>query len=351
VSIKRKIETMVTFCILLISMPCFVHAYGAEKQAAETGSSGPISVRNQMPLYLIYLQMAPEKASVTRKSKLAISGDYLVSNITASAFTPATSLYDVQIDCEVSRIAIDLRYGVCDNFEIGLEIPYISLSRGYLDKFVEGIEDGIGARTPRSRERQGSYNLNYTLTYNNKKLVNLKHSTEGLGDIVLGAKYQLLKNDGIFMPNLSLRSAVKFPTADKNDLLGSGEFDYGLGLLLDKVFFDRLYVYMGANMVFIEKPGFLSEIDIDGEYFSGMLATEYFFTERFSAVAQISGNSTPYAYTGTNVMDNDAYELGLGINYTWKEKENVSFYFAVVENLESASSPDVSFETGLNWGF
>ena len=348
---KRKTATIAIFCMFLISTPCFVHAYSIEKQDAETRGSGPISVRNQMPLYLIYLQMAPEKASVAQKSKLVISGDYLVSNITASAFTPATSLYDVQIDCEVSRIAIDLRYGLYENFEIGMEIPFIGLSSGYLDNFVEGIEDGIGATTPRSRERQGSYEFNYVLTYNNKKLIELKHSTEGLGDIVLGAKYQLLKDDGGFMPNLSLRSAVKFPTADKDDLLGSGEFDYGLGILLDKGFFDRLYLYMGANMIFIEKPGFLSEMDIDGEYFSGMLATEYFFTERFSAVAQISGNSTPYTYTGTNVMDNDAYELGLGVNYTWKEKENVSFYFAVVENLESGSSPDVSFETGLNWGF
>lgn len=348
---ERKITTIAISLIFFILSAGFVYAYNIEKEEPALNGTGPISVRNQMPLYLFYLQMAPEKASVTQKSKLTMDADYLVSNVTASAFTPATSLYDVQIDCEVSRITLDFRYGIYDNLEIGLEVPYISLSSGYLDNFVEGIEDGIEARTPRSRERQGSYEFDYTLTYNSKKLIDMKHSTEGLGDIVLGAKYQILKEDGLFLPNLALRSAIKFPTADKDDLLGSGEFDYGLGFLLDKGIFDRFHMYMGANVIFIDKPSFLSELGIDKEYFSGMLAMEYFFTDRLSMVAQVSGNSTPYPYTGTNVLDNDAYELGLGVNYTWKEKENISCYFAIIENIVSASSPDVSFETGLNWGF
>ncbi|MBU1888007.1 MAG: DUF3187 family protein, partial [Candidatus Omnitrophica bacterium] len=285
------------------------------------------------------------------KDKLAVDADYLVSNITVSAFTPASSLYQVDIDLEVSRITIDLRYGLCENLEIGLEIPYISLSSGYLDETVEGFEDGIGARTPRSRERQGSYEFDYTLTYNNKKLIEKKHSTDGLGDVSLNAKYQFLKEGDRFLPNLSLRSAVKFPTADKDELLGSGEFDYGIGLLLDKGFFERLYFYLGANIIFIDKPGFLSDLGIKKEYYSGAAAIEYFFTGRLSIVTQVSGNSTPYPFSDTNPLDNDAYDFGLGVNYTWKERQEVSCYFAVIENIKAASSPDVSLETGLSWNF
>ena len=312
--------------------------------------AGPISIRNQMPLYLIYLQFVPDKAEPVERNKVTINADYTVSNITVSAFTPATSLYDVQIDAEVSRATIDFRYGLYDNCEIGLEVPYISLSGGYLDNFVESIEDGIGARTPRSRERQGSYEFAYSFKYNNNFLIDKQHSMQGLGDIVLHAKYQLLKEERL-LPDFSVRSAVKFPTGEKKDLLGSGELDYGIGILMDKGFFDRLFIYAGANVVWIEKPSFFSVLGVQEQIYSGMLAMEYFLSRRFSFVAQVSGNTTPYPVSDTNPLDNNAYEFGLGVNYSWREKDNVSWHFAFTENIKAASSPDVSLHTGLSWKF
>jgi len=312
---------------------------------------GPIDIRNQMPLYLFYLQMVPDKAEPVERNKFIINADYTVSNITVSAFTPASSLYDVQIDLEVSRVTLDFRYGLYDNLEIGLEVPYISLSSGYLDNLIEGVEDGIGARTPRSRERQGSYEFDYTLRYNYNYLIEKKRSTHGLGDVVLNAKYHLLKEKGWFSPNISLRSAIKFPTAEKDDLLGSGKWDYGVGLLIDKGFFDRFFIYTGANVVMIEKPDFLSILGIKDYIYSGMLAMEFLFTKRFSFVLQASGNSTPYPYSNTNPLDNDAYELVVGFNYRWKEKTDAVWNFSIAENISAASSPDVSLHTGLNWKF
>jgi len=314
---------------------------------------GPVAVRNQMPLYLFYLQMVPDKASVVERNRFVIDADYTVSNITVSAFTPTSSLYDIQIDLEVQRITLDFRYGIYDNLEIGLEVPYIGLCSGYLDNAIEGFEDGIGARTPRSRERQGSYEFDYSFRYDGKYLIQQKTSTQGLGDIVLTAKYQLLKESEWhwLFPNISVRSAIKFPTADEVDLIGSGEFDYGFGILIDKGFFDRFFVYMGASVMRIEKPDIFSVLGIDQEFYSYMLALEYFFTERLSVVTQVTGNNTPYSYSQTNPLDNDAHDWTLGCNYRWKEKTNVAWNFAIVENISAASSPDVSFNTSLNWGF
>lgn len=312
--------------------------------------AGPISIRNQMPLYLFYLQLPPDKAEPAERNKVEINLDYTVSNITVNTFTPATSLYDIQIDAEVSRATVDLRYGLYDDLELGLEVPYISLSGGYLDNFVEGIEDGIGARTPRSRERQGSYEFAYSFKYNNEFLIDKQHSIQGLGDIALHIKYQLLR-EGQFVPNFSVRSAVKLPTGQKKDLLGSGEVDYGIGILMDKAFFDRMFIYAGANVIWIEKPSFFSVLGIDEQIYSGMVAIEYFLSRRFSFVAQISGNSTPYPLSETNALDNNGYELGLGVDYRWKEKNDVSWHFAFTENIKAASTPDVSFHTGLSWRF
>lgn len=321
-------------------------------------SQGPVPLRNQMPLYLFYLQMVPDKASVIERDKFLINADYTVSNITVSAFTAMADpsndppTYKVDIDLEVSRVTLDFRYGLYDSLEIGLEVPFISFSRGYLDSFIEGIEDGIGARTPRSRERQGSYNFDYRLKYNGKYLINEKDHAEGLGDIVLNAKYQLVKEAWYWLwPNVSLRAAIKLPTGSESDLVGSGEFDYGIGLLVDKTFFERFFIYLGGNAVRIKKPSVLSILDIDKEIYSYMLAMEWFLTKRFSVVTQVSGNTTPYPESGTNPLDNDAHEWVLGVNYRLKKNSDISWNFAVAENISAASSPDVSFHTGLNWKF
>jgi len=323
----------------------------SESEDGFAENAGPLTVRNQMPLYLFYLQMVPDKANVTERDRFTINADYTVSNITVSAFTPASSLYLVEIDLEVERVTLDLRYGLYDNLEIGLEIPYIALCQGYLDDPIESIEDGINARTPRSRERQGSNEFDYSLRYNGKYLIQKKTSMHGIGDIALTAKYQLLRETKWLWPNISLRMAVKFPTGDKDDLLGSGEFDYGAGLLIDKGFFDRFFVYLGGNVVRIEKPGFLSDLGVKEHIYSGLLAAEYFFTKRFSVVTQVTGNTTPYPQSDTNVLDNDGYELGVGFNYTLKEKKDVSWHFGISENISSASTPDVSLQTGLDWRF
>jgi len=316
--------------------------------------SGPIPVRNQMPLYLFFMQMAPDKASTLEKGKLSINADYIVSNISVSAFTPATSLYDIQIDMEVSRITLDFRYGLCDKLEVGLEIPYIGFSSGYLDDFVEDFEDTINARTPRSRQRQGSFELDYTFKYDYNYLIQAKTSKKGIGDIIASSKYQLFE-DGIFncwVPNLSFRAAVKFPTADKDDLLGSGKLDYGCGFLLDKAFLNKkLFVYFGGNMVHIKKPEIFNVLDMDKKIYSYFTALEYFLTKRFSLITEISGNTTPYPHSDTNPLDNDAHEWTIGFNYNLKHKTEIYWNFAVVENIRSASSPDVSFCSGIEWRF
>ena len=352
---RRRVFNISVF-LLFIAFSFFIFSKGlvsAETSDEESDykNAGPLRIRNQMPLHLIYLQMIPDKASVRERNKFTTNANYTVSNISVSAFTPISSLYDIDIDLEVSTVTLDFRYGLYDNLEIGFEVPYTSFSSGYLDDLIEGIEDGIGARTPRSRERQGSNEFDYSFIYNSRKVISMKKSVEGIGDMILNAKYQLLQERGWFLPNFSIRSSVKFPTAEEDDMLGSGEFDYGLGILMDKSFFGRVFLYGGANIVAIEKPKVFDELGIGEHIYSYVLALEYCFTKRFSVVTQASGNTTPYPYSDTNPLDNDSHDFGIAFNYTCKEKSDISCHFGITENISAASSPDVSLQTGLTWKF
>jgi len=338
--------------ILFFFLFCATGAFAKTGPTPQRHGAGPMPIRNQMPLYLFYLQMEPDRASVVKQGKFDIDAGYTVSNVTVSCFTPVSSLYEINIDAEVSRMTLDLRYGLSEKLEAGLDVPYLSLSRGYLDEFVEGFEDTVGATTPRSRTRQGSYNFNYSFRYNYQYLIKRTNASDGLGDIVLKAKYQISEEgQNGFWPNASFRAAVKLPTGEKRSLLGSGEIDYGFGVLLDKAFSEKIIAYTGFNFLVIEKPSFFSVLNLKRNMISGLLAVEYLLSERVSMVAQATGNSTPYPSSGTNALDESAIDIGLGINYRFKEKENVSWHFAITENLNSASSPDVTIDTGFNIGF
>lgn len=304
---------------------------------------GPMAIRNQMPLYLFWYAFPQDRAQVAGEKKLVTSLDYTVSNVVVDKVTTPTEEYVIRADMEVNRINLDLRYGALEQLELELEVPYLILSSGYLDTFVEHFESSVGATPVGARSRGEKYKFNYNVRHNDVNLINTQDPPSGLGDVAFSAKYMLL-DETASLPRISVRGAVKFPTASKSKYLGSGKFDAGAGVLMDKQLLDRLIGYLNLNTVFINKPGFLDEMDIKGYILTGMAALEYCFTERFSAVLQGTLHSTPYPKTGTDPLDNNAGEAALGLNYQLTVNSN--WHIAVVENLFADSTPDVTFQAG-----
>ncbi len=78
-------------------------------------------------------------------------------------------------------------------------------------------------------------------------------STEGLGDIILKGGYDLLEEPE--QPfNLSAVAKIKLPTANKDDGLGTGEFDEGVGLEASKRL-DSRWTFLGdLYYTFIGSP-------------------------------------------------------------------------------------------------
>jgi hypothetical protein len=133
----RSIQWSLVFCYLFLNGSL---APAVEPSSSDLlKSSGTTKYRNNIPLYLFFLSMPPEKAKVLAAHQWEFSLDYTVANITSSAFTPVSSLYDIQIDAEVSRWEFQVNYGVYDHLEMGIEIPYLTLGSGYLDTFVENF--------------------------------------------------------------------------------------------------------------------------------------------------------------------------------------------------------------------
>jgi hypothetical protein len=83
-----------------------------------------------------------------------------------------------------------------------------------------------------------------------------RRTDSGFGDISLRARYFLIDDPGpqSLLPSVWPFVKVKIPTADEDKDLGTGEWDFGLGVELDKTFFGWVTVLGDVSYTFIGDP-------------------------------------------------------------------------------------------------
>jgi len=314
-------------------------------------SNGPFSVSNQMPMYIFYLAMDPDKAETLKKGHFSTETGYHVSNAIISEQDPwpwskpyEALNYWMLADTEISRLYADIKYGVQDNLEIGINIPCLNYSGGYLDSFIESFEDIFSSiDTPAVRETREKNKYEFRLEHSGQKIIENYSKPNGMGEITLKIKYKILEETESW-PTLSLRSALKLPSAS-SDLLGSEKIDYGLGILADKQLLNRLFMYLNFNVIFIQKPDILDKLSIDDCMLSGLLGLEFFLSNRTSTIFQAVANSSAYK-EGLPSMKKEGVILSFGFNHNFNDR--FSWQIAIDENTNSAA-PDFGLFTSLKF--
>jgi hypothetical protein len=348
----RKVISISIVCFLFSAF-CILSPSQAEEEAQTTYTkflpSGPMNIRNQMPLYIFFMAPTPDKAQTLKKGRIEVDTSYHVSNTIirqrpwpAQQFTPSDSDANIEknrewwvyIDTEVDRFDLNLAYGVSDNLELSLDIPYFFFSGGYLDGFIENFENSFSfIKTPNAREEAGRYKYEYEIRNRGNPVILSTSEPNSFGEISAYLKYKFF-NETKWLPTTSLRGAVKFPTA-RDSLLGSKKFDYSAGVLLDKRLFERFSLYCNFNWVLLEKPDILSNLDVfKRQMFHGIVGAEYFFTDKTSMLFQATANTTVYD-GGIPCTARDPVVLTLGFNHNFNDK--ISWQVAMDENTNSAA--------------
>lgn len=339
-----------TFTFTFTSL-CFA---STAEQSERFQSSGPLNIRNQMPLYLFYMAPSPDKAATLKKGKIEIDASYHVSNtiIDQHPIWPCqrfvrTGLegreWWAYIDTEVNRVDLNFSYGLLDNLEASVDIPYYIFSGGYLDGFIENFEKTFSfIKTPNAREEAERYQYDYRVYNRGSTIIESTSAPRNLGEISTYLKYKCF-NETKWLPTISLRGAIKFPTSNDN-LIGSKKFDYGLGFLLDKKIFDRFFMYFNFNWTLLGKPDVLVDLDVfNKQMYHGMVGFEYFLTNKTSLLLQATANTTVYD-KGVPCTSNDPVVLTAGFNHNFNDK--ISWQIAMDENTNSAA-PDFGLFTSL----
>lgn len=254
-------------------------------------------------------------------------------------FEFATGDYGTDLTTDSYRIPLTVNLYPSDRIDLSLEIPYVYQSTGTTVslggiRFPMMNESGTGGPG-----MDGGGGVGMMSVFGGGGSGGTEARTEsqsGLGDITLTAGYVVLRESAV-VPLVRPIAYVKFPTADKDKGLGTGEFDYGGGLSLAK-WFGRWSTYVEGVYVM---PGSSSGFEPDN-YWTYLGALSYRFTDYFSSGIALSGATA--AFDGTA----DALEAKVRINYWTSDRASLGGY--VAKGLSEAS-PDygVGIFGAISW--
>lgn len=251
-------------------------------------------------------------AASTQKFALGVGLDY------------ATGDYGTSQSTDSLRVPLTIDYYPTPLLSFELVVPYLYQSNSNTI-FAGGMRFATSRSTGAGQGRMGAASTFDT-----------QASQSGLGDITLTTGYVILK-EGPRNPALRPLLYLKFPTADENKGLGTGEFVIGVGLGAVK-WFDPWYTFAEARHVFQGSNATLGLKD----YTTLEGAVGYRIGERFLPTLDLWWSSAP--------ADAASEQLELRLKGRYWLSETISMEGYLAKGLTDGS-PDVGVGGALYYSF
>jgi len=117
---------------------------------------------------------------------------------------------DLSIDLRNRTTVLVANYGVTDNFDLGVAVPYVDLQlNATIDATIENLSTAPDPIFIHSFDENGRKENTFRES----------GSASGIGDMVVRGKWNFKKSESV---NLAAAFDVRLPTGDEGDLLGSG---------------------------------------------------------------------------------------------------------------------------------
>lgn len=308
----------------------------------------PFQTGNQTPLVQIYGLPHDTGADIVPSGMLKINlNQDLSSNYTVSS----SRREQITLDGEMYRMTVAARYGIGQEWEAGIELPYIVQGGGFLDNFVIdwhntfGLPQGGRDIAPKNR-------LNYSYRKDAVQKLRMNHATSGIGDISLTGGFRLYDDYGTdHHDRVAIKAALKLPTGDSAYLLGSGSTDFMFqicGSSTNFTEFGSLGAYgslgalaMSAGDILRDQQNPLAGV---GAFGVGWSPASW-----ISFKLQLNG-TTPF-YHGSSLDEISKSSLLLISGGSLRLPGGYLLDIGVGEDLAVATASDVSFHLGLGKTF
>jgi len=320
---------------MLVAMTCSI---GATDCGAGPASE-PLYVKNLSPVTGMLGLPSQRQADTRARGDFSLA---MHSSVASHYVAEVGAAERVNLDGETARFALEARYGLAENWDIQLEVPWLKHSGGFLDSAIDSWHDLWGMSDGgRSDVAHDILDLRY---FDPSARFSLTDDASGVGDISLSLSHAFYRDE-----NSALSAVVgyKFATGDEKKLLGSGEDDVFLALRFSGAHLANLplnwhgqvgYLYAGSSDVL----GSRQENDL---WFAG-LSLDWAIAGSFSLFAQLDVHAAPMASELTALGD-EAIMGSLGGR--WSFADNWLLDFGFIEDLQVETAPDITFQASIRY--
>lgn len=297
----------ITKQILAILSIAMLLTLPAQARILDRRAYGPLKTRVQNPLYLQLLALPIESAQTLNKTQMQAEIQTTFSNVFEYRTAGSTQL---TFDMEIWRTALTYEYGITDNLDLKIELPFLSTTGGFLDSFIQGYHNAFGfPNGGREREPNGQYR--FLLINNGVTLVDDPSSSLGLSDMTLRAKFLIPEAWHRLPVKIAVAPYVKLPTGKVTNGFSSGHADFG-GALLVEAAYRRFHFVTQAGVVIISGHDKIESI-LNDAFFQFGQSVEFQILDGLSAIAQFTGNTSAFTNVSAGELTDIALDLNVGV--------------------------------------
>ena len=312
---------------------------------------GPLPIRNQSPVQLLFLQLNPEGARPLPREAWQVRMDLVETNTLVTG-GPSPAGFAGVLNFEQTRLHLTVKHGLWPGGEAAAEVPLLYGWGGMLDSFIDAFEELIDMRRDLRRDEAtvgGQNRYRYTVTRNGGTFLQGASGDWEIGDLALTAKHAAWEEAGA---TAALRAAVKLPTGRPSRATGSGDADLALGVAGE---LRRPPLAAYANL-----SGTLPLGRFRGEsvnpIVSGLLGLEVALTDRAAFLVQVEGISPPFSGTGLAFLDDPIFQFQVGLRFLLAQDLLLDvgiiedFWFWPVRSVEASADFSVYASLRVTWG-
>lgn len=336
---KRSLEiAMKAWLHLLLILVLFTTAVQSFNIDSRGGRLGPLPTTGQTPLQTLRLDIVPTRYDILAPGQTEFS----LFNSWTNRWNRS---YYYHLDVEVLRNQLEYNYGIGSKTEIGIILPFITRTGGYLDSFIVGFHESFGLDQSGRREYPENQLEVSFLTDSGEEVVILDKSDQGtiVGDLSLISRSNLYSGTGL-VRSVIFSTLFRLPTSQERSYLGSSGID-GAFSISSSFHPSPFYLYgtIGYGMF---GSGNLYGINLRPYQWTFFMAVEYPVSENSSLILQQLSNS------GMTVDSPDfsspTHELTFGVRHWISSK--LMLHYGLVENLYVFNnSIDFGLLFGLTW--
>ncbi len=299
----------------------------------------PFQVRNLSPTALVHGLAIAETPNLLPAGKTALQTHFDLAN---NATLNTRSGESIQLDGETYIATLGLRYGLSDQLQVGIDLPWVWHSEGFMDGFISDWHDFFSMSNG-DRDVMKNDQLDYLYSHDGDERLRLQDEADSLGDVRLQLAWQFKTTE---QSAFTLQTQVKAPTGDADKLTGSEAWDFSLALSAQHDFplgkgQGAFWGGFGVNWL---GDGEVLEEDVEDFVANGWLGAGWSPLDWLALKVQIDSHTALY--------DSDLRELGdpavmMTMGGTLGLGENTLLDIGVGEDLSVNASPDVTFHLSL----